>query len=160
MLLITIIVRWCECSIKPNRTYILLGFLVLAVWGLGGCGDWRPAACQRWEAAFRPLSWGSRVLERPGGEGICKVRRLQLYTFTDRLQTKDLFGCVMSLLSWMWQVERLLRGSFRRLHVWGIWGLHRWSDRDVWAEKSSTQPLQHNQKSCGERLPDGLLNRC
>lgn len=147
-------------SAALNPMCFLLGFLVLAVRGLGGRGDWRPAACQRWEATVRPLSRGSRVLERPGGEGLCKVRRPQSYAFTGRLQTRILFGCVMRLLLWMWQVERLLRGSFRRLHVWGVWGLHRWSDRDVWAEKSSSQPLQHHQKSCGERLPDGLLDRC
>ncbi len=61
---------------RLQKICFLLDFLVLAVRGLGGCGDWRPAACQRWETAFRPLSWGSGVLERPGGEGICKVRGL------------------------------------------------------------------------------------
>ncbi len=68
--LIIIIVMWLQ------KICFLFDLLVLAVRGLGGCGDWRPAACQRWETAFRPLSWGSGVLERPGGEGVCKVRGL------------------------------------------------------------------------------------
>lgn len=53
---------------------------VLAVWAVGGRGDRRPAASQRWRAAVRPLGRRHRVLERPAGEGLRQVRPAHLQT--------------------------------------------------------------------------------
>lgn len=47
---------------------------VLAVWGMGGGGDRRPAAGEGREAAVRPLCRGRRVLERTAGESLRQVR--------------------------------------------------------------------------------------
>lgn len=135
---------WDEFNDKWSLLFFLFDFLVLAVRGLGGCGDRRPAACQRWKALVCALCRGGRVLERPGGEGVCKVREWsRCWRLTPVKYIQEAGSC---LAVWQmhcccgctWQVERLLWGSLWRLHIWGLWGLHRWSDGDVWAEKSST----------------------
>lgn len=46
---------------------------VLAVWWVGGGGCGRQAASTRRPSALQLLSHPQRVLERPGGEGLCQV---------------------------------------------------------------------------------------
>lgn len=48
--------------------------VVLAVWRVGGRGDWRPSASQRQWADVCPLCRRTRILECSFGEGICQVR--------------------------------------------------------------------------------------
>ncbi len=47
---------------------------LLALWWVGGRGDWRPSASQRRRACIRPLGWRQRVLERPAGKSLRQVR--------------------------------------------------------------------------------------
>lgn len=46
---------------------------LLALWGVGGRGDWWPATDGGQPAGLLPLQRQQRVLERPGGESLCQV---------------------------------------------------------------------------------------
>lgn len=146
--LITILVMWREkiCFLLDSSfgslgTGWMWWLMTVCLSETGSCFSFT----QRREQSFGAPWWRRRMPSKKA--------------FMGNLETRILFACVMCLLLCMWQVEWLLWGSVRRLHVWGVWGLHRRSDRDVWAEKSSNEPLQHHQKSCGERLSHGLLHR-
>ena len=47
---------------------------ILAVWEMGGRGDWRPTAHLQWRAALFAFKRQRRILESSPREGLCQVR--------------------------------------------------------------------------------------
>ncbi len=117
-------------------------------WLMTGC-PWRTGSCCSFTRR-RVESSGALFWRRPTPSTV-------ILTCTCESDTGYCSSSVCSLL--VRQAERLLWGSVGRQHVWGLWGFHRRSHRDVRVKESTRRSLQHHRPRHRERIAAGLLYR-